>query len=52
VCFCWQKKGIQSRIATHGTMLNVGTRMKWRLGDERQLRISHPAKEGKWMKAK
>ena len=32
-------------------MFNAITRMKWKLGDERQLRISHPAKEGKWMKA-
>ena len=39
-------------VATHGTMMNVGTRMKWRSGDERKLRISHLAKEGKWMKAK
>ena len=28
----------------------AGTRVKWKLGNKRQLRISHPAKEGKWMK--
>ena len=43
--------GIWSKIATHGTMIYARTRMKWRSGNERQLRISHPTKEGKWMKA-